>query len=689
MKLQLALAALLVAAPALAQSTPQKIELGHIDVTSVDSSVSPCDNFFKYACGKVNAANPIPPDQVSWGPASKLNMWNQQQLRSILEGNMEADAARTPNQQTIGDFYYTCVQQAESGANDVAVLKPLEARIDAMKTRRDFAATLAAVQMAYSAFWSSSDNQTNTALFGYGPTPDANDVSRVVAGLDQAGLGLPSRDYYLSTEPRMVEIRKAYTHLIETDLTMDGMTPDAAKAAAATILRLETAMAQAQMDNITRRDPDKTNNRYTLAEVKQLMPNFDWDAYFGAVGAPAVPLYEVSAPEFFKAINKMLVTEDMGTWRVYLHWQLLAWSGTVLGNKWRDASFEFARLITGAKQQQPTWRRCSARTDAALGQALGQVYVQRAFPPESKERVLKMVKEIEAAMGRDIDNATWMQPATKQQAKLKLAAIVEKIGYPDKWIDYSSLTITRESFPENVSRANEFELRRQLRFIGKPIDRMEWVMTPPTVDAYEDPQTNTINFPAGILQPPFFDAKADDVINYGAEGAVLGHELTHDFDDQGRKFDVNGNLKDWWTPADEKAYDERGACIAAEYSKPVPNLDGVVQNGKLTQGEDTADNGGLYLALSALTQDLMRQGKRLEDKDANGLTNKQRFFLAFANDWCGQTRPEAERAQVVTNPHSVRELRVNNTVGNMPEFANAFGCRAGQPMVHQPSCRVW
>lgn len=688
MKVTLALGVLLVAAPALAQSTPEKIDLGHIDVTNVDTSVSPCDNFFQYACGKVDAANPIPPDQISWGPASMLRMWNQQQLYSILEANEAANPARTPDQQKIGDFYQSCVQQANSGANDVAVLKPLVARIEAIKSRRDFAETLAAVQMAYSALWTSNDNQTDTALFGYGPAPDANNVSRVVGELDQAGLGLPSRGYYLGTASRMVAIRERYRRLIETDLTMDGMTPDAAKAAASTILRMETEMAQGQMDNITRRDPNKTNNRYTLAEIKQLMPNFDWDTYFAAVGAPAVPLYEVSAPEYFKTINKMLATEDMGTWKVYLRWQLLHSASPVLGNKWRDANFELAKLLSGARQQQPTWLRCTTRTDASLGNALGQLYVKQTFPPESRARVLKMVKDIEAAMGRDIDNAAWMQPATKQQAKLKLAAIVEKIGYPDKWIDYSSLTISRGKFPENVSRANEFELRRQLRFIGKPIDRMEWTMTPPTVNAYEDPQTNTINFPAGILQPPFFDAKADDVVNYGAEGAVLGHELTHDFDDQGRKFDLNGNLKDWWTAADAKAYDQRGACIAAEYSKPVPNLD-VVQNGKLTQGEDTADNGGLYLALSALTRDLQKQGKSLSDKDAHGLTDMQRFFLSFANDWCGETRPEAERAQVLTNPHSVRELRVNNTVGNMPEFANAFGCKAGQPMVHKPACRVW
>jgi endothelin-converting enzyme/putative endopeptidase len=315
--------------------------------------------------------------------------------------------------------------------------------------------------------------------------------------------------------------------------------------------------------------------------------------------------------------------------------------------------------------------------------------VAQVFPPENKARAQKMVKDIEAAMGREIDEVSWMQPATKQEAHRKLAAVLDKIGYPDKWIDYSSLTITRESYPANIERATAFELKRQLAFMGKPLDRTQWLMTPPTVDAYEDPQTNTINFPAGILQPVYFDASEDDVINYGAEGAVVGHELTHDFDDQGRKFDVKGNLRDWWTPEDAKAYDERGECIAKEYTGAVPGVPGVQQNGKLTQGEDTADNGGVHLALSALVEDLKQQGKTLDDKDEHGLTNLQRFFIAYGTSWCDQVRPEAARTMVMTNPHSMPELRVNNVVANMPEFQKAFGCKAGQPMVHATQCRVW
>ena len=665
------------------------IKLDHIDVTLVDSAVSPCDNFYQYACGKLNAANPIPADMVSWGAGSKLAMWNRQVLRGILEKNEAANASRTPNEQKIGDLYAACMEQASSGANDLKAIQPLLAKINGIQDKREIAGVLAAIHSSFGQAWTGDDNQTNVAMFGYGPTPDYNDVSRVVAGVDQGGLGMPGRDFYLSSDAEMKAIRDKYVALIVTLLKMDGMSEADAKQSASTVLRIETAMAQAQMDNITRRDPNKTNNRYTLVQLKELVPAFDWATYFKGIGASPVPLYEVSAPDYFRALNKLLVNEDLATWKLYLRWQLLAAAAPSLGNDWRTANFEFFRTLTGAKAQPPAWRRCAVAVDQYLGEALGQVYVAEVFPPDSKARAQKMVKDIEAAMGHDIDDVTWMQPDTKRQAHLKLAAVLNKIGYPDKWIDYSPLTVTRESYAANVESATAFELKRQLNFTGKPLDRTQWLMTPPTVNAYEDPQTNTINFPAGILQPIFFDSSQDDVINYGSEGAVVGHELTHGFDDQGRKFDEKGNLRDWWTTADAKEYDERGACIAKEYTGPVPGVAGVQQNGKLTQGEDTADNGGIHLALAALTADLQQQGKTMADTDSHGLTNMQRFFLAYANTWCTQVRPEAMRTQVLTNPHSVPELRVNNVVSNMPEFHKAFSCKAGQPMVHADQCRVW
>ena len=680
--------ALSIPALGVCQTAEAPVQLQHMDVTNVDSSVSPCDNFYQYACGKRNAANPIPPDQMYWGVGGQLQAWNRQVLREILEKNEVASAARTPNQQKIGDMYASCMTQSPT-ANDVDAIQPLLDRIAAIDKTSEIAGVLAAMHTSFGRAWQGTDNQTPVALFGFGPQPDLNDTSHVVGSVDQGGLGMPGRDFYLADTPEMKVTREKYLALIASLLKLDHTTDTKAQQDAAVILRLETAMAKAQMDNISRRDPAKLNNRYTLEQLKALVPAFEWDTYLHGVGAPATPLYLVSAPDYFRTLNQLLQSEDLTTWKLYLHWQVLRTASNTLGKPWRDAAFTFESALTGQPQQSPDWRRCTGAVDEYLGEALGQVYVAQVFPPESKARAQKMVKDIEAAMGRDIDSVSWMQPATKKEAHLKLAAVIDKIGYPDKWIDYSSLEITRESYPANVSRATAFEFKRQLAFMGRPLDKTQWLMTPPTVDAYEDPQTNTINFPAGILQPVYFDATQDDVMNYGAEGAVVGHELTHDFDDQGRKFDVKGNLRDWWTAEDAKQYDQRGACIAAEYTGPVPGITGVTQNGKLTQGEDTADNGGLYLALSALVQDLAMNGKTLDDKDSHRLTNLQRFFLAFGTTWCDTVRPEAARTMILTNPHSIPELRVNNVVSNMPEFQKAFSCKADAPMVHATRCRVW
>jgi endothelin-converting enzyme/putative endopeptidase len=674
---------------AMSQTAKQPIELQHMDVTRVDSAVNPCENFYQYACSKLNAANPIPPDQMMWGVAGILSEWNREILRAILEKNEVPNPQRTANEQKIGDFYASCMKQASAKASDLSAIKPLLGRIDSLHDKSEIAGVLAMIHSSFGAAWQGDENQTAVALLGFGPQADYNDVSQVVASVDQGGLGMPNRDFYLSDDAKTKAIREKYREFLTTMLKLDGTGSAEAARDADTTLRVETAMAQAQMDNVTRRDPNKINNRFTLAQLKALTPAFDWDSYLSAIGAPAVPLYEVSAPEFFRAVNKLLVDEDLATWKIYLRAHLLMSATPYLGSEWRDAEFAFERVFTGQAQQRPDWRRCTGAVDGGVGQALGQVYVAQVFPPESKARALKMVHDIEDAMGRDINSVTWMQPATKKEAELKLAAVINKIGYPDKWIDYSTLTITRDSFPVNVERTTQFELSRQLSFIGKPLDRTQWFMTPPTVNAYEDPQTNTINFPAGILQPVYFDANQDDVMNYGAEGAVVGHELTHAFDDQGRKFDLKGNLRDWWTPEDAKAYDERGACVANEYTVDVPGVPGAKQNGKLTQGEDTADNGGIYLALSALTADLKAQGKTLEDKDEHGLTNLQRFFIAYGTSWCDTFRPELMQTLVKIDPHSMPVLRVDNVLANMPEFQQAFNCKAGQPMVHETRCRVW
>jgi len=674
---------------AAAQTAQKPVELPHIDVTRVDTSVDPCDNFYQYTCSKLNAANPIPPDQVDWGVFGILEEWNREILRQILEKNEAPDASRMPNEQKIGDFYASCMEQAKAKANDFAAIQPILDRIERLKDKRDIAGVLAVMHSSFDPAWQGDENQTRAALLGFGQQADYNDVNQVVAGVDQGGLGMPSRDFYLGSDDRSKTAREAYHNLLIDLLKLGGTGGEQAATEAATILRVETVLAQAQMDNVTRRDPNKVNNRYTLAQLKALMPAFDWDSYFRGIGAPAVPLYEVSAPEFFRAENKLISDESLATLKLYLRVHLLLAAAPVLGTAWRDAQFSFEKTMTGQAEQPPDWRRCTQAVDAGVGQALGQVYVAQVFPPESKARALKMVTDVEGAMGRDIDSVTWMQPVTKKEAHEKLAAVINKIGYPDHWIDYSALSVTRDSYPQNSERAAAFELKRQLSFIGKPLDRTQWVMTPPTVNAYEDPQTNTINFPAGMLQPVFFDATQDDVVNYGAEGAVVGHELTHGFDDQGRKFDVKGNLRDWWQPEDAKAYDERGACFANEYTVPVPGVPGAQQNGKLTQGEDTADNGGIHLALSAVTEALKQQGKTLDDKDDHGLTNLQRFFIAYGTVWCDTLRPEFARTLVKIDAHSMPVLRVNNVLANMPEFQRAFGCKAGQPMVHETRCRVW
>jgi endothelin-converting enzyme/putative endopeptidase len=472
-------------------------------------------------------------------------------------------------------------------------------------------------------------------------------------------------------------------------LKLTGESEAQAASDAAVALELETALAAASMDIVKRRDPKNLNNKRTLEEIEKSAPSFDWKRYLSLVHAPATSTYLLFSPEFSRALGLLIEKHPLEHWKSYLRWQLVHQSAPYLARSFSKENFEFfGKALSGTPQQSPRARRCVRNADIFLGEALGQAYVASAFPEQSKERVTRMVKGIEAAMAQDINGLDWMSPETKKQALEKLRLILDKIGYPDHWRDYSTLEISPDSYLENVHRATAFEFNRQLQKIGKPVDRYEWQITPPTIDAYYDPQTNTINFPAGILQPPFFDRDQPDAANYGAEGAVIGHEITHGFDDEGRKFDGHGNLRDWWTAEDGKRYDERGKCISDQYTQEIPEA-GVKQNGLLTQGEDTADNGGLRLALMALENSLKVEGKTLESKGPDGLTEMQRFFLGFGNVWCTQYRPEVMRTQVLSNPHSLPMYRVNNVVANMPEFARAFGCKKGQPRVRENACRVW
>lgn len=666
-------------------------KLEHFDPNLIDQSLNPCEDFYKYACNKWLTANPIPADQVYWDTGSSLQLWNENVLRETLEASSKNDPARSAVQQKIGDYWAACMD--ESGI-EAAGLKPLQPELDriaALKSKKEITLEIAHLHHGFPGAWEQSDNQTNAPFFGFTGQQDYDDASKVVAQLDQGGLTLPNRDYYIKTDAKSVETLKKYRLHMQKMFVLAGETEAQASSDAGTVIELETALAKAQMDNIKRRDPKNVNNKMSLAQIRELTPSIDWDAYLRAVKAPASDHYIVSSPDFFRAEEKLLEERPLEQWKTYMRWQVIHRAAPYLNKAMVDENFDFfAHTLAGQQEMLPRWRRCARAADRDLGEALGQAYVDRAFPPESKARTIEMVHAIERAMHDDIESVTWMTPATKEQAIVKLKGIEDKIGYPSHWRDYSSVKITRDSYLGNVEQASDFEFERWVAKIGKPVNRSEWTMTPPTINAYYDPQLNTINFPAGILQPPFFEKDMDDSVNYGAIGVVIGHELTHGFDDQGRKFDAYGNLRDWWTAEDAKQYDERGKCIADEYTEEVPDAgSGVKQNGLLTQGEDTADNGGIHLAFFALEDALKKQGKSLDDKGPDGWTYRQRFFLSYAYSWCANVRPEVARLIVTTDPHSMPIFRVDNVASNMPEFAQAFGCRAGQKMVRANACRVW
>ena len=668
-------------------STPA---LSHFDLNLVDKTLDPCQDFYQYACSKWNAANPIPADQVSWGTGSGLRYWNENILREAMEKAASETNNRTDYEQKIGDYWAACMDESGIEAAGTRDLKAGLDRISQMQNKSQLADQVARLHEDIPAAWDGNDNQTDAALLGFGQQQDFDDATKVVASVDQGGLGLPNRDFYIKDDTKSKEIRTAYEAHIGKMLALAGESAQQAEADAKTIMTIETALAQAQMDNVARRDPKNLNNKMSFAEVQALTPSFDWKHYVEVVAAPpSPPHYIVSSPTFFRSLETVIQQHSVDDWKVYLRWHLVHGSSPYLSKAFVDENWNFySHTLLGAKPQLPRWRRCVRAADRDLGMALGQAYVAVAFPPENKQRTVALIHDIEHALDQDITSLDWMQPATKEQAKVKLHAIEDKIGYPDHWRDYSSVKIVRSSYLDNVHQATTFEFHRQVNKIGKPVDRAEWGMTPPTINAYYSSQLNTINFPAGILQPPYFDSNMEDAVNYGAIGMVMGHEITHGFDDEGRKFDAQGNLRDWWTPADAKAYEQRGECIADEYTQEIPEA-GVKQNGHLTQGEDTADNGGLRLALMALTNKLETENKSVDTKEADGWTPRQKFFLAYANSWCQQYRPELMRTIVLTNPHSIPKYRVNNVVSNMPEFQEAFSCKKGTPMVRANQCRVW
>jgi putative endopeptidase len=654
-----------------AQTAPAKTQ-PVLDVTSMDTSVDPCTDFFTYSCGAWVKNNPIPPDQTSWSVYSKLEDDNKAILREILESAATPAGDRDAVKQKIGDYYSACMDEKAINAAAIKPLQPVLDQIQQLHSRQDIAGVAAAM---------ASDD----ALFRFRSDQDYKDSTQVIAEADQGGLGLPDRDYYLKTDAKSVGLRKAYVAHLRKTFELLGDRPASAAAEAQMVLRIETALANGSLTRVERRDPQNLYHKMTTRQLGAISPSFQWKVYFAKVGLPLTEALNVETPGFFKTLNTELKNESLASWKAYLRWHLANANAPFLSSDIVNADFDFnGKTLQGAQELEPRWKRCVGYADNDLGEALGQVYVERNFSPEAKQRAQKMVKEIEDAMSRDVDSLAWMTPATKQHALEKLHTVANKIGYPDKWRDYSALTITRDDEMGNVLRAREFEFHRQLAKIGKPVDRGEWQMTPPTVNAYYDPQMNDINFPAGVLQPPLFDANSDAAPNFGDTGATIGHELTHGFDDEGRQFDAHGNLLDWWTAEDAKAFQQRASCISDQYSQYVA-VDDIKINGKLTLGEDVADLGGMILAYMAWQEETKGQAP----EPLEGFSPEQRFFIAYGQSWCASTRDETKRLRATVDPHSPDKYRANGVVSNLPEFQEAFHCKAGSPMVRENRCRVW
>jgi endothelin-converting enzyme/putative endopeptidase len=669
-------AALLLTLPVLAAAGDPPAKVPGFDPTALDRSVPACTDFYRFACGGWRARSPVPPDRARWGRFDELAERNQTALRCILEKASANDAKREAIDQKIGDQYAACMDEAAIEARGIA---PLQADLDRIARLGAKAALPGELAQLHAG--------GVNAGFRYGSVPDFKDADSVIAGTDQGGLGLPDRDYYLKDDAKSADLRAKYLAHVQKMLELSGEPAAAAALDSRAVVDLETALARASLERVKRRDPANLYHKMKIAELQALTPGFDWKAYLTAAGGPPVTELNVTVPDFFKALNTQLESAPLDVWRAYLRWQLLHENAGLLPAAFVNEDFAFyGNTLTGAKELRPRWKRCVALVDSELGEALGRRYVEATFGEAGKARTSRMVAALEAALQRDIETLPWMTEATKAQALGKLRAVANKIGYPDRWRDYSSLRIARGDALGNELRAEAFEVRRDLGKIGTRLDRSEWSMSPPTVNAYYNPLQNNINFPAGILQPPFYDNDMDDAVNFGGIGAVIGHELTHGFDDSGRKFAANGNLADWWTEEDGKEFEKRAGCIADQYSGYTVAGD-VHLNGKLTLGENTADNGGLRIAYMALMQTLADAANKPGPID--GFTPEQRLFLGWGQIWCQNETEESARLRATIDPHSPGRYRVNGVVSNMPEFQQAFGCKAGDAMVRENACRVW
>jgi putative endopeptidase len=660
--------------PSSSPTAPKK--LVSFDVNAIDKTADPCNDFFDYACGNWRKNNPIPSDQTRWGRFNELSERNRYLLYTDL--TKAAEHPKSSLQRKYGDFFAACMDVQTVDQKGDQPIQPWLKQIDGLKDKHALAALVAQFQ----------SQGPGGYFFRFGSEQDAKDSSKQIAAANQGGLSLPDRDYYLENDERMEKIRGQYKDYVVAMFKLLGDDDTKAAAEAKSVLDIETALAKGSQSRVDLRDPDKRYHPMPVSQLKTLAPDFDWSTYLSDIHLGSLDSLNVESPDFIKAMNEQIDSQSLDAVKSYLRFHVANGAAPYLSSQFVDANFNFFQHdLQGQAEQTARWKRCTALTDRALGEAVGQDWVKENFPPDAKANMEKLVAALKKALAEDIQSLPWMTDATKQQAEAKLDAFRQKIGYPEKWRDYSSLKIARNDLLGNLQRSGQFEFNYDLNKIGKPVDEKEWGMTPPTVNAYYDPSMNDINFPAGILQPPFYDVSKDPAVNFGAIGVVIGHEMTHGFDDEGSRYDGQGNLKNWWTEADRKAFDQRTDCEVNEYGGFEP-VSGQKLNGKLTLGENAADNGGIQIAYKALLATLAQDGASA-NKSIDGYTPDQRFFISFAQVWCENRTDQASRVAARIDPHSPGRFRVNGTVQNIEEFGKAFNCKKGAPMYPDNSCRVW